>query len=242
MTKWRSNSSIPNLVEFKKRLNEQVKLNDFIAAEKSEIPRQLKFEFDDKDWTTVNCHADLPDDARRELESSIYLYLVFCRGAGITAQQNIKNKFKHVVKKTDKLSLALDDLSRRDLTHKMHLGDPTLIKHKAAIADLRVWAAQMVAAWGRQPTGPKSRNRNWLIREAAMIYNGYAKTPFKDFPNREQFIFDLLEIAGVNTRQKPPAGHTAKGRRRDGRRAVELVIQACCRPNWLFFRRQNSNN
>jgi hypothetical protein len=77
-----------------------------------------------------------------------------------------------------------------------------------------------------------------------MIYNGYAKTPFKDFPDREQFIYELLEIAGVNTRQKPPrAGHAAKGRRRDGGRAVELEIRACCRPNWrIFFRRRNSNN
>jgi hypothetical protein len=244
MTKWRSNRSISNLVEFNKRPNEQLKLYEFIAADKSAIPPWVKFEFDDKDWAELNRHADLPDDARRELESSIYLYLVFCLRAGITAQQNIKNKFKHVVKKTDELSQALDDLSRRNLTHNMHLGDPILIKHKAAIADLRGWAAQMEEAWGRQPTGPKSRNRDWLIREAAMIYNGYAKTPFNDFPNKEHFIFELLEIAGVNTTQKPPdAGHAAKGRRRDGGRAIELVIRACCRPNWrIFFRRRNSNN
>jgi hypothetical protein len=165
VTKWRSTILNLNLVEFEKRLNKELKLNA-VVADKSEIPPWAKFEFDDNDWAQVNRHAALPDDARRELESSIYSYLAFCRGAGITAQQNIKNKFKHVVKKTDELSHALDDLSRRNLTHNMHLGDPILIKHKAAIADLRGWAAQMEEAWGRQPTGPKSRNRNWLIREA----------------------------------------------------------------------------
>jgi hypothetical protein len=217
--KWRSNSSIPNLVEFKKRLNEQLKLNDFIAADKSAIPPWVKFEFDDKDWAELNRHADLPDGARHELESAIYLYLVFCLRAGPTKQQNIKNEFKRLAKKADALSTAFDNLSAA----AMNISNPILNKHKAAVADLRGWAAKMVQAWGRRHpnTDPSARDR--LIRDAAMIYNGYAKTPFKDFPNREQFVFDLLEIAGV----------------KKGEDAVKKVILAC-RKLENFSRRRNS--
>ena len=35
-----------------------------------------------------------------------------------------------------------------------------------------------------------------------MIYSRYAKVPFKDFPNRKQFVFDLLEIAGVKIQEE----------------------------------------
>lgn len=114
------------------------------------------------------------------------------------------------------------------------MGNPILNKHKAAVADLRGWAAKMVQAWGKKHpnTDPSARDR--LIRDAVMIYSRCAKVPFKDFRNRKQFIFDLLEIAGVYTKKKPPgAGHAAKGRR-DGERAVELVIQACCRVENIF--------
>jgi hypothetical protein len=211
MTKWRSNRSIYN-------------------EDKSRILPGAKFEFDDKDWDKVNLHADLPDGAKRELESAIYLYLVFCLRAAQTEQRNIKNEFKRLAKKADALSTAFDNLSGA----AMNMGNPILNKHKAAVADLRGWAAKMVQAWGRQHpnTDPSARDR--LIRDALKIYSGYGKMPLKDFKPKYQFIFSLLEIAGANTRQKPPrSGHAAK-RRRDGEREVELVIQACCRVENIF--------
>lgn len=198
MTNWRSNRSIYN-------------------KDETGILPGAKFEFDDEDWAKVNLHADLPDGAKHELESAIYLYLVFCLRAGPTAQQNIKNKFKRLAKKTGELSRALDDLSSGDRT-LMHLGNPILIKHKAAIADLRGLAAKMVQAWGRRHpnTDPSARDR--LIRDAIKIYSGYGKMPFKDFKPKYQFISSLLEIAGVNKQE----------------RAVTLAIQACCRQTRLF--------
>jgi hypothetical protein len=203
MTKWRSNRrSIYN-------------------KDETGILPQAKFEYDDDDWAKVNLHADLPDGAKHELESAIYLYLVFCLRAGQTKQRNIKNEFKRLAQKADALSTAFDNLS----VAAMNMGNPILNKHKAVVADVCGWAAKMVQAWGRQHpnTDPSARDR--LIRDAAMIYNGYAKTPFKDFRYREQFIFDLLEIAGVKKQEE----------------AIKMVIRACRRQNWrIFSRRRNS--
>jgi hypothetical protein len=174
MTKWRSDRLIYN-------------------KDKTGIHPGAKFEFDDEDWAKVNLHADLPDSAKHELESAIYSYLVFCLRVGQTKQRNIKNEFKRLAKKADELSTAFDNLSGA----AMNMDNPTLNKHKAAVADARGWTAKMVQAWGRQHpnTDPSARDR--LIRDAAKICNSYGKTPFKDFRDREQFIFNLLEIAGV---------------------------------------------
>jgi hypothetical protein len=211
MTKWRSNRSIYN-------------------KDETGILPGAKFAFDDEDWAKVNLHADLPGGAKHELESAIYLYLVFCLRAGQTEQQNIKNKFERLAKKADALSTAFDNLSGA----AVNMGNPMLNKHKAAVANARDWAAKMVQAWGKQHpnTDPSARDR--LIRDAAMIYNAYAKTPLKEFKDKYLFIFALLEIAGVNTG-------------RGGKRAVELVIQACCSErdgqNWrVFSRKRNSHN
>jgi hypothetical protein len=196
MTKWRSNRSI---------------------YDETGILPGAKFEFDDEDWAKVNLHAGLPDGAKQELERAIYSYLVFCLRTWQTTQRNIKNEFKRLAKKADKLSTEFNNLSGA----AMNMGDPILYKHKAAV--VCDWAAKMVLAWpGQHPnTDPSARDR--LIRDAAMIYNGYAKTPFKDFPNREQFVFDLLEIAGV----------------KKGEDAVKKVILAC-RKLENFSRRRNS--
>jgi hypothetical protein len=217
MTKYCSNRSIYN-------------------EDKSGIRPGATFEFDDKDWAEVNRHAALPDEARHELERSIYLYLVFCLRAAETKQRKIKNEFKRLAKKADALSTEFDNLSGA----AMNMGNPILNKHKAAVADARDWVAKMVQAWGRQHpnTDPSARDR--LIRDAAMIFNAYAKTPLKEFKDKYLFIFALLEIAGVNTS------------RHGGKRAVELVIQACCSErrgqNWRVFsrmrfsRKRNSHN
>jgi len=178
VTKWRSNRSI--------------------YKDETGILPGAKFKFDDKDWGEVNLHADLPDGAKHELESAIYSYLVFCLRAGQTKQRNIKNEFKRLANKADALSAAFDNLSGA----AMNMGNPVLNKHKAAVTDLRSWAAKIVQAWGRQHpnTDPSARDR--LIRDAVMIYSRYAKVPFKDFCNREQFVFDLLEIAGVKIQEE----------------------------------------
>ena len=155
MTKWRSNCSIYN-------------------KDETEISAGAKFEFDDKEWAELNCHADLPDGARHELESAIYLYLVFCLRAGPTKQQNIKNEFKRLAKKADALSTAFDNLSAA----AMNMSNPILNKHKAAVADLRGWAAKMVQAWGRRhpntdtqrsrPAYPRCSNDLQPLRQSAV--------------------------------------------------------------------------
>jgi hypothetical protein len=225
MTKWRSNRSISNLVEFKKRLNEQRKLNDGIAADKNEVPPWAKFEFDDKDWGNVNCHADLPDDARRALESAILIY----EGRLLRSRpQNskIRGELKRFAAKADALPMAYHNLSVSATTELIRSicrspggfesmrwdDEQKSFGCLAEVLRLRDRAAEAAQTIGRQHPGSDPRDLQWLVAAVATIYERHAKKPFKAFKHRKQFIFTLLQMWEIEVDTK-------------NRRAIEEMIR-----------------
>jgi len=204
-----------------------------------------EFEFNDESWAEVNRHAGLPHDARVALENAVSLYRRVCSQDETRLRNSeVKEELKQLAKKAAALFEALDALpadtrmalirfAARAVTGKrevwapsLHDHDTLINKHKAEILALRDWATNAALTLGKQKPGADPGNRDWLIRAAAKIYDGYSKTPFKDFPYKKKFIFDLLPIAGADT-ERP--------------RAIELVINACCAGE-ADSRRLTSNN
>jgi hypothetical protein len=164
------------------------------------INNKAKFEFEDHAWATVNRHAILPDAGRRVLETTINLYLLFCRVDERPRNSEIKDELKSFAKKAAALSRALNKLSRGATMELIMLKDFTSLNNSdEVIIGLSNLATNAARALGEQRRGPKARNRNWLITQAAIIYEVYSGRKFADLveEHAKDFVYELLYAAGI---------------------------------------------
>ncbi len=180
------------------------------------IINKAKFEFEDHAWATVNRHARLPDAGRRVLEITINQYLLFCRVDKRPRNSEIKVELESLAKKAAVLSRALNKLSREAMMELMMLTNfPSLNNLDAEIVGLSNLATNAAQAVDKQHPGGNPRNRNWLITQAAIIYEIHSGRKFAALgaEHAKDFIYDLLHAAGI-----PEDGKI---------RAIDDVIRAC---------------
>jgi hypothetical protein len=158
------------------------------------------FEFDDKAWVKVNLHANLPPAARHALENAIWLYRIRPR----PRNSDIKDELANLAAKADALHMTssnLSDWAYHTLGNSIEVGEDSkrmgfsCMKWALPLRDL---AAKTALGMANQHPGSDSRSREWLVAAAAKIYEVHAKKSFKYFKNRNRFIGNLLEAAGVN--------------------------------------------
>ncbi len=186
------------------------------AERRRSLPAQIcsTIEFCDETWAKVNRHARLPGDARVALERAIWLYEV--RLLRPRPQNNkIRDELKRFATKADAMLMAYENLSVSAMTELIRSISKASAWESAqwdeeqkspgcmaGVNRLRDWASAAAQAIGRQHPGSDPSNLKWLVAAAATIYERHAKKPFKTFKHRQQFIFTLLQMVGIEVDTK----------------------------------------